>query len=288
MPTDWKQQCNKSPYRWHEDGSIESQEKGFVRYDKDFNKNLIKTFYTKHGSTVNRYATQHNIPVPWVVAIVILESGGKEYACAPCLKTLDDGSQFCSFAPNCGGGVAADGKNYSCCAYGLMQVTNSNAVAHGMKHGAELLGNADDAIRIGIKIYKNCLNRHKGDPLIAVRQYNGCATSTCKDGEIKKCSNANSKCLFGIGGQSQGGVSYAEIFAKYVNTFIDMEKSLPPPVEPPPVEPPSPPVEPVEPTIPTEPIIYEASEAGPSGLLSLALAIGIGIGTYWYMGKRNF
>ena len=219
MPSSWKQQCpGFATYRWHEDGAIEVQGEGFPKYaENSANEHVIANYWRKYGDLFVKHAQVLGLPVSWVVGIVAVESGGDEWACSPCKKPL------CSFAPNCGGGVAKDGKHYVCCAYGLMQVTEANAKTYGMDNGAQLLGNPDDAIRIGCDIFAGHVRKHKGDPLVAVKQYNGCRT--CKAGRVTVC---DPNCMFGIGGQG----NYAEKFARSVNTFLSLDTEVPHPKPP--------------------------------------------------------
>jgi len=264
MPSPWKTQCEGYvSYRWHENGAIEVHGKGFLKHDPSSKAAKgISKYVEKYMPLFEKNAQALGLPVAWIVGIVFVESGGNEWGCSPCIRFDSKGKQTCSLAPNCGGGVARDGKTYSCCAYGLMQVTHRNAVTYGMSHGAELLGNPEDSVRIGTRIYADNVKASEGDPLVAVRRYNGCARTTCVGGRLTTCTP---ECIFGIGGQ--GG--YAEKFTRAVNTFLELP--------PGPVEPPEPPL--------VEPVDYEASVGSP-GVLGLALAIGVGIGAYWYASKR--
>lgn len=208
----YKQQCEGfASYRWDDTGAIEVQGVGFPKYPNESRQaSQIRTFWEKYGNIMSRYADNMNLPLSWVVGIIAIESGGNEWACSPCEQYIND-VQVCSLAPACGGGVARDGKTYSCCAYGLMQVIDSNARRHGMKHGAELLGNPEDSIRIGVTVFRDALDGGaKGDPIVAARMYNGC----------KSCGGGRAPCggggMFGIGGQ----FDYASKFAKSVNTFL--------------------------------------------------------------------
>lgn len=212
MPSEWVQQCEGyATYRWHEDGGIEVQGDGFWNYGTDSKQaDNIRKFWDKYGKMFKTTAGELGLPVAWVVGIVFVESGGDEWACSPCAPP------HCGLK-DCGGGIAKDGKHYVCCAYGLMQVIDSNARHYGgLKNGAQLLGNPFDSIRIGCKIYQENLSKSEGDPLVAVRRYNGC--TVCKGGRVTSC---NPSCPFGIGGQ--GG--YAEKFAKAVNTFLMLDLS---------------------------------------------------------------
>lgn len=223
MASQWKQQCpGFATYRWHEDGAIEVKGQGFPQYDEGSTvEESIRSFWNTYGQLFAKHAASLGLPVAWVVGIVAVESGGDEWACSPCAPP------WCGLS-NCGGGVASDGKHYVCCAYGLMQVIDSNARYYGMNNGAELLGNPDDSIRIGCEIYKKNVDRSEGDPLMGVRYYNGCR-SVCKGGRVTVC---NPKCMFGIGGQN----NYAEKFAKTVNTFLDMDIGHQPPTYVPPYD----------------------------------------------------
>jgi hypothetical protein len=209
---DFKQQCSGyASYRWYSNGSIEVAGVGYPSYDRDsaMGRQIVK-FWDQYQPIMTRYAEKFDLPLAWVVAIIAIESGGNEWACAPCQKYDSEGNVWCSVAPGCGGGVASDGKTYSCCAYGLMQVIDYNARKYGMDHGAQLLGNPDDSIRIGCTIFANALRGGaQGDPLVAARMYNGC----------KSCGGGKAPCggggMFGIGGQG----NYAEKFVKAANTF---------------------------------------------------------------------
>ena len=209
---EFTQQCpGYASYRWYDNGAIEVQGAGFPSYDPDspMGKRILG-FWNQYQPILTKYANQFGLPLAWVVGIIAIESGGDEWACSPCQKYDSKGNVLCSFAPNCGGGVAKDGKTYSCCAYGLMQVIDYNARTHGMQHGAQLLGNPDDSIRIGTTIFVDALKGGaQGDPLVAARMYNGCAT--CGGGRAP-CGGGG---MFGIGGQG----NYAEKFAKASNTF---------------------------------------------------------------------
>lgn len=211
---DFKQQCEGyATYRWDDRGGIEVYGQGFPAYGPDSSEaKRIRTFWDKYGSIMSATARSQDVPLAWVVAIIAIESGGNEWACSPCIKEKD-GVQICSFAPNCGGGVASNGQSYSCCAYGLMQIIDSNARMNGLKNGAELMGNPEDSIRIGTKIFRDALaGGAAGDPIVAARMYNGC----------KSCGNGRAPCggggLFGIGGQ----FDYTTKFAKSANTFLAM------------------------------------------------------------------
>jgi len=273
QPTQWKQQCDGfATYRWYPDtGAIEVKDVGFPSYGESHSRtrNVLK-FYEKYGALLQKHADALGLPIAWVVAIVSIESGGNEWACSPCISHDSKGKQICSLAPDrCGGGVAKDGKHYVCCAYGLMQVINRNAVSYGKKHGAELLGDPDESIRIGVSIYRSNIKSSEGDPLVAVRRYNGCGVKICVGGRVTQCSPA---CMFGIGGQGQGGVSYAEIFSHVTNTFIALHDKLPVPKQPPGE---------------IEPVLYEAGIGSP-GILGLSLAIGLGLGAYWYASRKDW
>jgi hypothetical protein len=199
-------------YRWRDDGAIEVEGLGLPSYSPGSQQaRSIVEFWDKYGDLMTKYARQMNLPVAWVVGITYIESGGNEWACSPCKQYTDSGVQLCSLAPNCGGGVASDGNTYSCCAYGLMQVIDMNARHYGMAHGAQLLGNPDDSIRIGTSIFRDALaGGAQGDPIVASRMYNGCG----------KCGGGRAPCggggLFGVGGQG----NYSEKFAKSANTFL--------------------------------------------------------------------
>lgn len=262
MPSKWIQQCpGFATYRWHDNGGIEIKGSGFDRYpDSHRRAKNIKKFWSKYNTSLVKYAKKFKLPVSWVVAIVAIESGGDEWACSPCVK-IYKGKQWCSFAPNCGGGVASDGKTYSCCAYGLMQAINSEAVKRGYKSGADLLGNPDASIGVGVDVYREKLGYAKGDPVVACRMYNGCGS--CKNGRAP-CPGEG---IFGIGGQG----NYAEAFALSVNTFLAMEL---------------PAVEPTDPDPGTEPTA--ATQTADSSPLYKVGMMGLFAGaTYWFLTKRK-
>lgn len=238
-------------YRWHEDGAIEVQGQGFITNIK--HESSIRNYWSRYGPLFVRYAQQFDLPVSWVVGIVYVESGGDEWACSPCEPP------FCGLS-NCGGGVAKDGKHYVCCAYGLMQIIESNAKSYGgLEHGAQLLGNPEDSVRIGVKIYAENLHISKGDPLVAVRRYNGC--SVCSGEWMKKCSES---CMFGVGGQA----NYAEKFARAVNTFLAMD------------------LEPVGPAPPGwEPA--DVSERASLGTFSVIVGLGAAAFAVWAMTRKG-
>lgn len=212
MPSAWVQNCEGyATYRWHEDGGIEVRGDGFVRYpDNHWRTKAIKKFWSKYGTIIVDKSKRAELPLSWVAAIITIESGGDEWGCSPCKKYVN-GVQNCSFAPNCGGGVAKDGKTYSCCAYGLMQVINSEAVKQGYKSGADLLGNPDAAIDAGVNVFIEKLKYAKGNPILACKYYNGGSA---------KCNGTG---IFGIGGQG----NYTEAFARSVNTFLDLDLDMP-------------------------------------------------------------
>jgi len=228
MPSDWKQLCQGfASHRWYEDGAIEVDQLpgslwgGFPQWEPGTPwATKITSFWEDYGAEMTRSAQASGIPVSWVVAIIAIESGGDPWACSPCVRELN-GELFCSLAPGrCGGGVASDGKTYSCCAYGLMQIIDSNARAAGLSSGAELLGNPGDSIRIGTEIFRAALaGGAAGDPIVAARMYNGC----------RDCGGGRAPCtgtgIFGIGGQGD----YATKFAFAANTFLALEL---PPAEP--------------------------------------------------------
>lgn len=208
MPSEWKQQCpGFAVYRWTDDGGIEVQDRGFPHWDPLSKSGLlIAAFWDKYQDLLIKHAQAIGVPIAWAVGIIAIESGGDPWACSPC-----DAAKGCSLAPGCGGGVASDGKTYSCCAYGMMQIIDSAARDYGMKNGAELLGNPDDSIRIGLAIFRQKLNGGaQGDPIVAARMYNGC----------KGCGGGYASCngggMFGVGGQG----NYAEKFAMAANTFL--------------------------------------------------------------------
>lgn len=252
MASAWVQHCpGFATYRWREDGALEVKGEGFPVYEPtSWEAQNIAKFWAKYGELFEKYASEYELPVSWVVGIVFVESGGDEWGCSPC------DPKICSLAPDrCGGGVAKDGKQYVCCAYGLMQVIDANARHYGgFEHGAELLGNPDGAIGVGVKIYREGLNASEGDPLVAVRRYNGCGKSVCSGGKILKC---NPSCMFGVGGQS----NYAEKFARAVNTFLAME-------------------------LPLEPVDIGQEDRASSGGLVAALGLGAVAAAAFWAGRR--
>jgi hypothetical protein len=254
MPSEWKQQCDGfATYRWHESGAIEVYGGGYWTYPLEGKlASGIKDFWDKYGAIFEKYAAKYDIPVAWVVGIVKVESMGNEWACGPCKPGI------CVYAPdNCGGGVAKDGKHYVCCAYGLMQITDANAKRFGFDNGAQLMGEPDANIGVGVAIYNECLGWHKGDPLVAVRQYNGC--SVCKKGWMLKCTET---CPFGIGGQN----NYVDQFVKTVNTFLSLDPARP---KPPGFEP------------------MEIEDESSSPLVKFA-GIGAAAALAWFLGRRIF
>jgi hypothetical protein len=199
-----RQQCEgKSKYRLLSNGSIEID--GTIRAhtaDSSMGKRITK-FWTQWGALLKKSAEKHDIPLPWLVGIVAVESGGNPNACSPCIKFTESGKQICSFAPNCGG---------ECCAYGLMQVINQTARGYCNRSGPSLLGDAAGGIDCGAAVYKAMIKKSKGDPLVAAKRYNGCGG--CR-GDKSPC---NMQGIFGIGGQN----NYVENFALSVNAFVQM------------------------------------------------------------------
>ena len=201
-----------SSYSLHEDGSIDIDGELIAWTAGSGSSNRLAANWERYGATFLDAAKLTGLPVAWLVGLMTIESGGDPNACSPCVKELN-GKQFCSFAPTCGG---------DCCAYGLMQFTDSTArqVSGGQVTGPMLLGKPDLAIALAAKFFAKLVEQSEGDPVVAAKRYNGCGG--CKGGRAP-CSGEG---MLGIGGQND----YAVAFIRAANTFLALNLGPPPPV----------------------------------------------------------
>lgn len=200
------------PYRQYEDGRFSllaaDGTETFLYLPEAYAKVMVK-YWAKYGEIMTRQAAEFKIPVAYIAGFLTIESGGNENACAPCTKTYTDKNgvehQWCSLAPD---RCATGNRQPVCCAYGLLGVTDGNVkrLSGGKHYGQDLLGNPELAIRYGIMVFLENVDRWK-DVLVAVKRYNGGAP--CQGGGV-----------FHMGGQV--GTNYVDKFVQACNTFVKL------------------------------------------------------------------
>ena len=146
--------------------------------------------WQKYGAALSSASKQYDIPLPWLVGIMMAESKGNQRACSPCSICA---SSLCETA----GGL-------SCCAFGLMQMIGPTARNFGTTP-AEILENPLAAIEAACELILVLEDKYGHDlPRIAAA-YNG---------GVKGCGKAGTT----FGWQTNG--DYPMTVVQYANTFV--------------------------------------------------------------------
>lgn len=81
-PTSWTQFCpGLSPiHRYDSDGMIEVQGEGFPSAAREYpgQAALIPEVWRKYRSIIEAASAKYGVPIPWIVSLIIIESGGRE------------------------------------------------------------------------------------------------------------------------------------------------------------------------------------------------------------------
>lgn len=160
-PSSWTQVCpGISPvHRYDSDGMIEVQGEGYLSAAHSYpgQAALISQVWNKYRSIIESASAKYDIPVPWIVALIIIESGGRE-----------------TVGANSAGAV------------GLMQLLRSTAAAMAGRpvSDAELVQPSVN-IDLGVKFMANVAAKYGKDLPVIAASYNAgspkcSATTRCK------------------------------------------------------------------------------------------------------------
>lgn len=196
--SDLNQCAGAAPYRWLDDGHIETKGE-FPIWPEGRGTARITDAWNKYGPLVQTSARANKLPVAWLMGIMSVESLGDPNACSPCTEDL------CPAIYRTGGC-----STQQCCAYGIMQIIDSTArmMSDGQVRGPDLLGRPDLSIDLAAKYFRKLLDQKGQDPLAAAKCYNGCGKGLCTGGG-----------MFGMGGQN----NYVENFVRATNSFLAMK-----------------------------------------------------------------
>lgn len=148
--------------------------------------------WEKYGAMLQSASKTYDIPLPWLVGILMAESKGNPKACSPCSICKES---LCESA----GGL-------SCCAFGLMQMIGPTARAYGTTP-ADILADPATAIFAASELIVDLEEKYGRDlPRIAAA-YNG---------GIKGCGKAGTT----FGWNTNG--DYPMVVVKYANTFVSL------------------------------------------------------------------
>lgn len=197
MASDWINKCG-IPFRFLDDHSVEVDGVGVPRWEPNSPMySQIGKIWQRWQSGILAASKKHEVPVPWLVGIINIESGGNPAAVAACEPT------YCPALWN-KGLCAAQGGPEKYCAGGLMAFISATAAKYG-RTIEYYIQNPEDQIVDAASMIFDSLKRNGGDMLAVAKQYNGGAT--CAGGGI-----------VGMGGQGD----YVTKFIYSVNTFNSM------------------------------------------------------------------
>lgn len=149
--------------------------------------------WEKYGAALQSASKRYDIPVAWLVGIMMAESKGNAKACSSCSICKES---LCETAAG-----------LSCCAFGLMQMIGPTARAYGTTP-ADILTNPVKAIDAACELIVDLEEKHGRDlPRIAAA-YNG---------GIKGCGKSGTT----FGWNTNG--DYPMIVVKYANTFVSLK-----------------------------------------------------------------
>lgn len=131
----------------------------------------LKAAWKKFQTPLTRTSKRTGIPAPWLLGVMISESGGNTRACSPC--------SICS--PS----LCEQGAGMECCAFGLMQFIGQTARSYDTTP-TEIVNNPSKAIEVAGELLADFVKRFGRDlPKIAAA-YNG------GPGVLSKCGKEGS------------------------------------------------------------------------------------------------
>lgn len=168
----WQQHNGGTRWRIHQDHSIEIEGRGIVRSSGE--PITVTTLMADYGADLREASTRFDVPLPWLIAIVCIESVHLKVRKTPQhspTRTYHRDAQSIRWEKRT---RARPNGEYS---GGLMQVLESTAQATARKHGLGEIDIADlliprHSLLVGAAYYKDQLDRYDGDPLLAQAAYN--------------------------------------------------------------------------------------------------------------------
>lgn len=152
----------------------------------------LQEAWEAHGTAIQGVAAKYDLPVPWLVGIMMAESRGNAHACSSCAACR---SELCET----GGGQ-------QCCAFGLMQMIGPTARTYGVTPDA-IMGNPAVALEAAAKLIVVLEDKYGADLVKIAAAYNG---------GIKNCNGQGT--TFGYGTQGD----YPMKVVTYANTFVGL------------------------------------------------------------------
>lgn len=123
--------------------------------------------WDRFGAAVSRASRRTGVPAPWLMGVMLQESGGNPRACSPCSI--------------CRAELCEQAAGLSCCAFGLMQFIGPVARQYGTSPD-ELVRRPELAIEVSADLLSDLISRHGFDlPKIAT-SYNAGSPRCSKPG----------------------------------------------------------------------------------------------------------
>lgn len=154
--------------------------------------NPLIVAWQKYGRDIARTSRRHGIPAAWLVGIMMAESKGNQFACAPCSL--------------CSASLCATGAGQQCCAFGLMQFIAPTAEQYGATPDM-LMRNPSTAIELGGQLVSDLSERVGFDLVRIAAAYNG---------GLNRCGKSGTT----FGWFTNG--DYPMLVAQYANTYVNL------------------------------------------------------------------
>lgn len=169
--------------------SVNGRIPSFATGSADFLK--LKVAWDRFQGPVARTSRLTGVPAPWLMGVMVAESGGNPRACSPCSI--------------CASSLCEQAAGMSCCAFGLMQFIGQTARAYGTTP-TEIVNNPTKAIEVAGELLGDFIDKFGFDlPRIAAA-YNG------GPGVLSKCGKEGST----FGWRTNG--DYPMKVVRYANT----------------------------------------------------------------------
>lgn len=162
---------------------------------------MLQNAWASYGAVIARVAWNHDVPAPWILGILMQESGGGDPAmtCSPCSASC------CSEAAG-----------RSCCAHGIMQFTGPTAAMYGTS-AAALQQDPALALDKAAEFLSESFRKYDGDFVKMAAAYNG------GPGVLSKCGGGDA--TFGYSTNS----NYVSLVVKWSNTALSLGLKMFPP-----------------------------------------------------------
>jgi len=153
--------------------------------------------WDKYGSAIVHASREFDVPVPWLVGIMMAESKGNARACSPCSI--------------CRSELCASGAGMRCCAFGLMQFIEPTAQSYGVTP-TQLVDNPALSLLVAAELVSD-LSEKVGYDLVRI--------SAAYNGGLNSCGKAGTT----FGWYTNG--DYPMVVAQYANTFVNLGLPVP-------------------------------------------------------------